>query len=185
VAGRRTPLNADPSCRTTRGKATSDTPFANSEPFVGSWILLFPATYLAHIAEEYWGGFAARAAELTGLTISEAAFLAGNGLFWALMSIAMALVLRRPSRAPLVVAVATVVTINACLHVGGSALTAGYSPGLLTGVFLWLPLGVMTLVRGHRLLPERRFRFGVLIGVVAHLLVPVVGLGFIIAFGTG
>ncbi len=45
---------------------------------MGSWILLFPATYLAHIAEEYWGGFAARTAELAGLAVPEAAFLAAN-----------------------------------------------------------------------------------------------------------
>ncbi len=163
----------------------ADTPPAGAEAFVGSWILLFPATYLAHIAEEHWGGFTARAAELTGLAIPEAAFLAGNGFFWVLMSVAMALVLRRPSRAALVIAVATVVTINAALHVGGSVLSAGYSPGLLTGVLLWLPLGVGALVRGYRLLPKRRFRIGVLIGVAAHVLVPLVGLGFVLALGGG
>ncbi|MBW2282575.1 MAG: HXXEE domain-containing protein [Deltaproteobacteria bacterium] len=167
----------------TRGRNTSDTSSASTEAFVGPWILLFPATYLAHIAEEQWGGFTARAAELTGFAIPEAAFLAANGFFWVLMSIAMALVLRRPSRAPLVVAVATVVAINAALHVGSSLLWAGYSPGLLTAVLLWLPLGVAALMRGYRLLPERSFRFGVLVGVVAHVLVPVVGFGFVLALG--
>jgi hypothetical protein len=157
----------------------------STERFVGLWVGLFPATYLAHIAEEYWGGFAARTAELSGLAIPEAAFLAANGLFWVLMSIGIALVLRRPSRAPFVVALATIVTINAALHIGGSILSAGYSPGLFTGVLLWLPLGVAALARGHRLLPERRFRSGVLIGVVAHILVPVVGLGFVLALGGG
>ena len=150
---------------------------------MGPWILLFPATYLAHIAEEHWGGFTARAAELTGLAIPEAAFLAGNGFFWVLMSIAMAWVLRRPSRGSLVVAVATVVTINAALHVGGSLLSAGYSPGLVTAVLLWLPLGIAALMRGYRFLPARRFRFGVAVGVSAHVLVPVVGLGFVLALG--
>jgi hypothetical protein len=146
---------------------------------------LFPATYLAHIAEEYWGGFAARAAEISGLAIPEAAFLAANGLFWVLMSIGIVLVLRRSSRAAFVVALATIVTINSALHIGGSALWRGYSPGLITGVLLWLPLGVTTLARGRRLLPERRFRSGVLVGVAAHIFVPVVGLGFVLAFGGG
>jgi hypothetical protein len=163
----------------------SGTSSAGTEAFVGYWILLFPATYLAHIAEEYWGGFSARAAEFTGLAIPEAAFLAGNALFWVLMSVAMVLVLRRPARAALVVAVATVITINAALHVGGSLLSAGYSPGLLTGVLLWLPLGVGALGRGYRLLPQHRFRIGVFIGVAAHVLVPLVGLGVVLALGGG
>ena len=150
---------------------------------MGPWIILFPATYLLHIAEEYWGGFALRATELTGLAVPETAFLAANSLFWVLMSSAVVLVLRRPSHAPLVVALATIVTINAMLHIGGSLLSASYSPGLATGVLLWLPLGVAVLVRGHRVLSERSFRSGVLIGVVAHVLVPLVGVGFVLALG--
>ena len=152
---------------------------------MGSWIRLFPATYLAHIAEEYWGGFPARTAELTGLAVPDAAFLGANALFWVLMAAAAVLVLRRPSRAPLIVALATIVTINATLHAGGALLTARYSPGLVSGVLLWLPLGVVALVRGHRVLSARRFRSGVLIGVIAHLLVPFVGVGFVLALGGG
>jgi len=149
----------------------------------GSWILLFPATYLAHIAEEYWGGFAAQTAELSGLPVSEAAFLAANGLFWVLMCCVVVLCRGRPTRTPLVVALATIVTINAALHVGGALLTASYSPGIFTGLGLWLPLGVVALARAHRLLPARGFRSGVIIGVIAHVLVPVVFLGGVLAFG--
>ena len=152
---------------------------------MGPWIILFPATYLLHIAEEYWGGFALRTTELTGLAVPETAFLAANSLFWVLMSSAVVLVLRRPSHAPLVVALATIVTINAMLHIGGSLLSASYSPGLATGVLLWLPLGVAVLVRGHRVLSERSFCSGVLIGAVAHVLVPLVGVGFALALGGG
>jgi len=152
---------------------------------VGSWILLFPATFLAPIAEEYWGGFPERAAELTGRAVPDAAFFGANAFFWVLMATAAVFALWRPSRAPLVVALATAVTINATLHVGGALLTASYSPGLVSGVLLWLPLGVAALARSHRVLPERSFRFGVLIGVVAHVLVPLVGVGFILALGGG
>ena len=162
-----------------------DATHSTAEPFIGSWVLLFPATYLPHIAEEYWGGFPARFAETTGLAVPEGAFLGANAFFWVLMATAAVLVLRRPTRAPLVVAVATVVTINATLHLGGTVLTASYSPGLITGVLLWLPLGVVALVRGHRLLSEHAFRSGVLAGVAAHVLVPLVGVGFVLALGGG
>jgi len=169
----------------TRDLAMPDDSQASAEPLVGSWILLFPATFLVHIAEEYWGGLPARATELTGRTIPEAAFLAANALFWVLMAAAVVFALRRPSRAPLIVALATAVTINAALHVGGALFTASYSPGLFSGVLLWLPLGVAALARSRRALPERSFRFGVLVGVLMHLLVPLVGTGFILALGGG
>jgi len=134
-----TPVNADPLCRTARDQAMLDATHSTVEPFIGSWVLLFPATYLAHIAEEYWGGFPARFAGITGLAVPDGAFLGANALFWVLMATAAVLVLRRPTRAPLVVALATVVTINATLHLGGTVLNASYSPGLITGVLLWLP----------------------------------------------
>ena len=148
---------------------------------MGWWILLFPTTYWVHIAEECWGGFAARIAEATGVAISDGAFLAANALLWTLMATVVVLVLRSPSRAPLVVALATVVTINAAVHAGGTLLAASYSPGLVSAVLLWLPLGVMTLVRGHRVLAARSFRSGVLIGVVAHAFVPLIAMGFALA----
>lgn len=108
---------------------------------MGPWMVLFPATYLAHIAEEYWGGFASRTAELTSLEVPEAAFLAANALLWVVMSGAVVLALRRPSHARLVVALGTIVTINAALHLAGAVLSTSYSPGLLTGVLFWFPLG--------------------------------------------
>jgi hypothetical protein len=101
------------------------------------------------------------------------------------MAAAAVSIFRRPSRAPLVVALATIVTINATLHLGGALLTVSYSPGIVSGVVLWLPLGVSALVRGFRVLPERGLRSGVYMGVIAHLLVPLVGLGFVVALGGG
>lgn len=168
-----------------RGGAPPNASRPAAESFVGPWIVSFPATYLVHIGEEYWGGFPARTAEFTGLAIPEAAFLAANAFFWLLMVVAVVSVFRRPSRAPVVVALATIVSINGTLHLGGALLTSTYSPGLVSGLLLWVPVGVWGLVRGRRALPRRGFRFGVLLGVAAHLLVPLVGLGFVVALGGG
>ena len=138
-----------------------------------------------HIAEEYWGGIPARASELTGVEVSQAAFLGANALFWVLMTAAVVLVLRQPSRALLVVSLATIIVINVVLHMGGALLTVSYTPGLVSGVVLWLPLGIVALACGHRALSRPSFRSGVLIGVVAHILVPLVGVGFVLILGGG
>jgi len=165
------------------GKPTTRDSRSTPKPFVGPWVVLFPATYLAYIAEEYWGGFPGRTAELTRLAIPDGAFLGANALFWALMTIAVFLVLRRPTRALLVVALATILAINAALHIGGTLLSASYSPGLVSALLLWLLLGVAALVRGRRSLSKRDFRAGLLIGVAIHAAVPLVLVAFVLLLG--
>ncbi len=185
MASYRRPLNADPLCLTRRVEVTPDTSHATADSLVGPWLLLFPATFLVHIAEEYWGGLPALASELTGVEVPQAAFLGANALFWILMTAAVVLVLRQPSRALLVISLATIIVINVVLHICGALLTARYSPGLVSGVVLWLPLAIVALARGHRAISGRSFRSGVLIGVVAHMLVPLVGVGFVLILGGG
>jgi len=152
-------------------------------PLVGGWIFLFPATYLAHIGEEHWGGFAERFGARTGLAATDTAFLAANGAFWLLMLAVCLSAHRRPNFSPWVAVLGTVVLINVALHIGDALLLRSYSPGLATGVLLWLPLGVTALMRARRLLPRRSFRWGVALGALAHALVPAVGVGFILALG--
>lgn len=171
--------------RTPGGRDTAEASHTTSGSFAGWWIVLFPVTYLVHIAEEYWGGFTGRMSDLTGLAFPEVAFLAANAVFWLLMTAVAVWIIRRPSHAALAVALATIVTINATLHLGVTLATLSYSPGLVSGMLLWLPLGVSTLVRGHRTLSRRSFRAGLLAGVIAHVLVPIVGVTFAAALGGG
>jgi hypothetical protein len=151
--------------------------------FAGPWIFLFPATYAAHIAEEFFGGFVARFSQVSGLAVSDQAFLAANGFFFGAMCALVIWALQRPSRALAIVMLATIVLVNTTIHAVDAIVSASYSPGIITGLTLWLPLGAWTLLRASRMLPARSVRRGVILGLVAHLLVPVVGVGFILALG--
>ena len=148
--------------------------------FTGAWVWLFPATYLVHIAEEYFGNFPSYAAGFTGLPFTNAAFLVANAIFWFLMVGAAAWAARSGLGAQLVVVLATIITINAVLHGGGSLLGCRYSPGLISGLLLWLPLGIVSLRRGKRALESSAFRTAVALGVGIHILVPLVGLGLVL-----
>ena len=148
--------------------------------FTQAWVWLFPATYLVHIAEEYFGGFPSFAAGFTGFPVTNAAFLIANAIFWFLMVGAAAWAVRFESRAQLVVVLATIVTVNAVLHGAGALLTCRYSPGLISGALLWLPLGVLSLVRGTRVLVPSAFRTAVALAVGIHVLVPLVALGLVL-----
>lgn len=152
---------------------------SQGEPrFIGIWAWLFPGSYLVHIVEEYVGGFPAFATGFTGVPVSNAAFLAANALLWLLMLAAVLWAGRTGRRAAVLVMLATIVTINAVSHAAGALLTQRYSPGMLSGAFLWLPLGVLSLMLGKPMLATSTFRRAVGVGIAVHLVVPWIGLAF-------
>jgi Protein of unknown function with HXXEE motif len=106
----------------------------------GPWVWLFPLAYGLHIAEEYWLHFPTWVANLSGRHISNSQFLFLNAVLWLLMVTAVALVRARPSQVWLLVTLAAILGINAALHLLGSAVTATYSPGAITGLILYIPL---------------------------------------------
>lgn len=154
-----------------------DSQHSKTESLVGFWTVLFPATYAVHIAEEFWGGFTEFTAKLGWLVLSDTEFLIGNALFFVSMCIGLIWARSRPSGGLFIVVLGVVVIVNVMLHIGGSLLSMDYSPGLISGLLLWLPLGIIALERSHRTLPISSFRVGVLLGLIAHAVVPVVGLG--------
>ena len=117
----------------------------------GAWVWLFPLAYGLHIAEEYAFHFPAYVANVSGRHISNSQFLFLNTVFWLLTVAAIVVVLARASQAWLVIALATVLGINAAAHLLGSIVTATYSPGTFTAALLYVPLVVYAL---RRVLPH-------------------------------
>ena len=140
------------------------------------WILLLPLAYLAHLAEEWWGGegVAAWTARALGREISLDRFLILNAVAAPLAVGLTVVARRRPALAGFPVLFATVVVVNAGLHLLGSLATASYSPGLLTGLALYLPVGGAVLAAGVERLPAPRYARAVAAGLVIHLLVALV-----------
>lgn len=139
------------------------------------WIWLFPLTYLIHIAEEYWGGegFYNWFSGLTGADFSRTDFLIVNSVALCVMVAATGLAAASPAfRFPLVV-VGGIVLLNAFLHVSLSLATQSYSPGAISGLFCWTPLGVHTLRRLWRELPLSTFSAGIALSLGLHTLVSV------------
>ena len=141
-----------------------------------AWTLLIPVAYVVHIVEEYLGGFPERFAAQLGVSgPSGAAFLLANGLFWLLAFAAANLAIRKPGWAWALPGMGTIITINAVLHLIGALITRSYSPGMISGLLLWLPLGIAALSWGRRNLPRSQVTRAIILGVTAHLVVPIVG----------
>ncbi|MCA1849910.1 MAG: HXXEE domain-containing protein [Acidobacteria bacterium] len=149
------------------------------ETFTGSWAWLFPASYLVHIAEEYWGGFTLWISRFWGVESSSANFLLWNGAAWVLMTAGVSLVLRTKSYRWLLVSFGTVLLINGLAHALASVATLSYSPGLVSGLLLFVPLGAYALLRARRKGVNRRsFRAGLIAGVLIHVAVVLLAFGF-------
>lgn len=144
----------------------------------GNWAWLFPLTYLVHIAEEYWGGigFPAWVSRVAGAELTPERFLQLNIFAWILMFACILLALSVKPLGWLVISFGTTSLINALAHLAGSIITISYSPGLISGLLLWLPLGIYTLHRSRKLASRRAFLAGVSVGVLLH------GLVFLLAF---
>ena len=131
---------------------------------------LIPPAYMAHLAEEWWGGpgFPAWVALVAGRPLPPGAFLGINAVALVFLLVGLRAASRRESAGWIAIAVATVLSLNAVLHLAGSVLTRTYSPGLITGIVLYLPLGQLLLIRALHQVEPARFIRGVAAGLAIH-----------------
>lgn len=137
-----------------------------------AWLWLFPATYTLHILEEAWSGetFPRWISRVASVEFTTHEFWWLNGL--ALAAMAGAIFVCPAKRTALLgVVLGTIVFVNATAHALGSLVTLTYSPGVITGVVFWWPLGGVTLRRARRALERRTFALGIALGVLLHALV--------------
>jgi Protein of unknown function with HXXEE motif len=139
------------------------------------WLVL-PASYLAHLGEEWWGGegFASWTARVVGAPVSETRFIAVNSIAAPVFLLGTLLAITKPTWAWFIVTFGTIVLINGLLHVLGTVGTASYSPGVITGSVLYLPLGIVALRLGRTRSSEATFWVAAAGGVAIHGLVAIV-----------
>jgi uncharacterized protein with HXXEE motif len=130
---------------------------------------LFPATSVFHFADELFaaGGFYTWVARIGGARISMVRFASATLLALASITVASWAVRKGRYDWLLFTLAATIVT-NAVTHIAGSLATHSYSPGTLSGLILWLPLGGAILYHGST--PKRGavWYFGLLLGTAVN-----------------
>jgi hypothetical protein len=138
-----------------------------------AWGWLFPASYAVHILEEWRGGegFPAWFARLTGVELAAGEFLLWNVVALVLMSASIVLTIRFRHLRWLLLAYGTAFLLNALSHLIASLYTTSYSPGLVSSLLLWLPLGALALLPFRKTLGRRSRRTGLLVGLLIHCIV--------------
>ena len=143
---------------------------SSGETWPVTWGWLFPATYAIHILEELLcgEGFPAWFARVAGVGLGARQFLVWNALALLLMSVSVVLTMRFRRLRWLLLAYGTAFLLNALSHVFASLYTVSYSPGLVSGLLLWLPLGALALLRFRKTLGRRARRAGLIVGALMH-----------------
>lgn len=133
------------------------------------WAWLFPAALLVHVAEEALalGTFPAWISRVAGVDLSMTGFLLANGLALAAM-VAGAWLAARPGGGWALAALGAAVLTNAVFHLAGTAAMRSLSPGTVTAVLLWVPLGAAAIAHALRHARRREVALGIAVGFVAH-----------------
>lgn len=147
----------------------TETPYPQRAALAGRWLWLFPASYAVHIAEEGLAGerFYRWIRRAAGREISPRTFAGMNLAYEAAMVAAVRHARQQEDAAWLVPALGAITAMNGLGHLAGTMVTRSYSPGLVSGVAVWVPLGLFAVIRGRQLLPREAWRRGVATGVLA------------------
>jgi len=130
-----------------------------------SW--LFPATYLIHITEDYWAGVALSTSpvKIRGANLTPTEFLIVNGFAWILLVLGTILAQRLKFRPWLLISLATAVIVNSIFHLRGAIRISAYNPGLISGVLVWIPLGLITLIAMKKKMQPRKYWIALILGL--------------------
>jgi len=134
------------------------------------YLWIFAVVLVIHLTEEFWGGMRSFDRDkLHGLDLSRGGFIRTNlvAIGGLLALSVMAVKMGFPQF--LLVSLGAFVLINATRHVIKSAREISYSPGLITGLLIFLPLGALTLIRLEPRMSGFRYSAAIAAGLTMQL----------------
>ena len=145
-------------------------PTVNLQISEAGYLWIFAAVFVIHLIEEFWGGTRSPDPDkLHGLDLSRGGFIRANLVVLILFAGIIVLALKLGFPQFLLVALATLALINGAGHLVTSVRNTSYSSGLVTGLLIFLPLGVFTLIRLEPKMSTLRFSKAIAAGVGMQL----------------
>ena len=140
---------------------------------INFWLWVFPITYLIHIAEEYWGGegYPAYILRLRGVHMSTARFLVAQSVGVVLVTVGVILARRFNFPQMMLIILGSIVLVNGITHTITALSIMRYGPGLWSSIFIWMPLGIFTLLRFRNTVSRKRYWIAIAIGVGVNVVV--------------
>jgi hypothetical protein len=144
-------------------------------------VLIAPVIFILHVLEEA-PGFVAWFNSLVPRGITQSLFLTVNAVALVITVLTALLVSASPEPASGLVLAAWVgflMLANGVLHVVGTIALARYSPGVVTGTFLYFPYGVLLL---RRIVRDLEVRPAAVFASAALGAIPMLVHGYLIVF---
>lgn len=137
------------------------------------WPWLFPITYLIHIAEELYGGegYTVYLERFRDIHITPSRFVLAHCAGLVLMVLGILLARRLGFPNLLTTVFGATVLVNSFTHIVQTIYHGEYVPGFITGIAIWMPLGVATLMRFRKVMSTARYVLGIALGVGINVLV--------------
>jgi Protein of unknown function with HXXEE motif len=141
-------------------------------------VWLLPPAYLAHIFEEYFSGkgFPLWFSSVFKVDLSNADFVIINSVGFA-ATVAIVILYNIDKLNNFVIAVlGTLFLVNGIIHLLASLFSASYSPGTITGVIIYLPLGYLIYKKIFLLIPEDQRILSIATGIIIQAVVAVIAM---------
>ena len=141
-----------------------------------AWLL--PVAYLLHLFEEYFGGegFYSWFSRLLNVNLSSIDFIVINGFGFGITVIIVILYSLDKVGNFLIAALGSLFFVNGIIHLLASLFTATYSPGTVTGIIFYLPLGILVFKKIFPLMSKPQRGLSFISGVALQIIVAIVAL---------
>lgn len=141
-----------------------------------AWFL--PAAYLLHLLDEYFsgGGFHIWFSGIFDVSLSLNDFILINSIgFGAAVATAVLYNFDKVNNF-IIAAFGSLFFINGIVHIVASAVTLTYSPGTISGLLIYLPLGWLIFKNIFPLIPEQQLVLSVAAGIIIQVAVALIAL---------
>jgi hypothetical protein len=136
-----------------------------------------PLVFLIHLGEEWFTGFTDWTTIALGAEISIERFLTINASAFLIFVAGTFAAFRHAAMAWFISSLAALLVLNGALHTLATVGYGFYSPGTITGLLLYVPLGLLVLRHERSRLKPQIFRRAVVLGIVLHGLVAFLAFG--------
>jgi hypothetical protein len=138
-------------------------------------VWLLPLFYAFHLIEEYYGGegLPSWLSDVFSVNLSQTDFLAINAVAFTIVLL-IAILHAYIRKIHFIVAVVGIVFfLNGIIHTLSSLFTMTYSPGMISGILLYIPLGILIYRFIFSQMEPARIKKCILLAALIHILVAV------------
>ena len=136
-------------------------------------IWLISPAYFIHLLDEYFLGVGLPdwLSNVFNANLSRSDFIIINSI--GLASTLVIVILNSLGKVKdfFIVVLGSLFFLNGLIHLSASVLTATYSPGTVSGVILYIPLGVLIFKKILPLLPEEQRPMSIVTGIIVHIII--------------